>query len=87
MSAQSMTPNEHAEPPTPEELAYWAYEALTDPFDEAVLLAQEAEGQPVEHLLEERRYELEEVRTELFGLSVEDYYSDRGQVADLEAER
>jgi hypothetical protein len=64
--------------PTAEEVAYAMYEALTDPMDEAILRLQEAEGQPVGHLWEQRRRELDELRP-LLGLG--------DQVAEVEAER
>jgi hypothetical protein len=64
--------------PTPEELAYVLYEGLIDPLDEANLRAQEAEGQPVGHLREQRRRELAEL---LPALGLGDH------VADLEAAR
>jgi hypothetical protein len=64
--------------PTPEEDAYAMYEALTDARDEAELLAQEAEGQPVGDVWEERRRELDELRP-LLGLG--------DLVAEQEAER
>ncbi len=63
--------------PTPEEDAYAMYEALTDPRDEAELLAQEAEGQPVGDVWKARRGELEQLGPQL-GLG--------DQVAELEAE-
>jgi hypothetical protein len=63
--------------PTPEELAYDMYEALTDPFDAAVLEQQLAEGQPVEAELRERQRELEELRPLLV--------PERDQVADVAA--
>ena len=50
---------------TPEEDAYAMYEALTDPRDEAELLAQEVEGQPVGDVWEARREELTQLRAEL----------------------
>jgi hypothetical protein len=57
---------QHAlEQPTPQEQAYAMYEALTDRFDEAVLDSQEAEGQPVGDVREQRRRELEELRPPL----------------------
>src|SRR5690242_16742069 len=48
------------------EQAYADYEALIDPFDEALLADQTAEGQPVEHVREERSRELAELRSRLF---------------------
>jgi hypothetical protein len=51
--------------PSPEEDAYAMYEALTDPRDEAELLAQEAEGQPVGDVWKARRRELEELCPQL----------------------
>jgi hypothetical protein len=49
--------------PSAEELARDELEALTDPFDEAVLRDQEAEGQPVERLWYERSEALAELRS------------------------
>ncbi len=53
--------------PSPQEDAYAMYEALTDQCDAAELLAQEAEGQPVGDVWEERRRELDELRPLLTG--------------------
>lgn len=47
--------------PSLEEQVRADHEALTDPFDEAVLLSPAAEGQPVEHLWRERAVELAEL--------------------------
>jgi hypothetical protein len=44
---------------------YEMYEALTDPRDEAELLDQEAEGQPVMHVWAARSQELAQLRAEL----------------------
>jgi hypothetical protein len=63
---------------TPEDDAYSMYEALTDPRDEAELLAQEAEGQPVIEVWAARSQELAQLRAEL-GLG--------DQVVEQEAER
>ncbi len=65
--------------PTPEAEAYAMYEALIDPRDEAELLAQEAEGQPVRDQWEDRRRELDELRPLLTG--------GRRPAAEPEAER
>ena len=67
--------------PTPEEDAYARYLAVTDALDEAILLAQEADGQRVDDELRARRRELEELRAEL-GLP-----RTGDQVAELETER
>jgi hypothetical protein len=56
----SLELEEYAEPSLEEQLRA-DHEALTDPFDEAVLLSQAAEGQPVEHLWSERAVELAEL--------------------------
>ncbi len=72
-------PEESYDLPTPEEDAYAMYEALTDARDEAELLAQEAEGQPVRDQWEDRRRELDELRPLLTG--------GRLPAAELEAER
>ena len=50
---------------TPEEDAYAMYEALTDPRDEAELLDQEAEGQPVGDVWAARSQELAQLHAEL----------------------
>jgi hypothetical protein len=63
---------------TPEDDAYAMYEALTDPGDEAELLDQEAEGQPIGDVWRERQQELRELLTEM---ELGD------QVAEQEAER
>ena len=60
-------PQEGYDLPTPEEDAYTMYEALIDPRDEAELLAQEAEGQPVQDQWQDRRRELDELRPVLTG--------------------
>jgi hypothetical protein len=63
------------------DVAYDTYVAATDPSDEALLLAQEAEGQPVGDEWADRLRELEEARDAL-GLR-----SSGEQVAEQEAER
>jgi hypothetical protein len=62
--------------------AYEMYLALTDPHDEAILQAQEAEGQPVSHIREQRQRELDALRPEL---GLENGSPD--QEPDREAER
>ena len=64
--------------PAPDEQVRAEYEALTDPFDEAVLLSQAAEGQPVEHLWRERSRELDELRSHLRGPQHRDAASETG---------
>lgn len=54
-----------ADPDVSLDHAYEMYLALTDPHDEAILQAQEAEGQPVNHIREQRQRELDGLRTEL----------------------
>ena len=63
---------------TRDDHAYEMYEALNDPRDEAELLDQEAEGQPVGDVWRERQQELRELLAEM-GLG--------DQVAEREAER
>jgi len=63
---------------TTEDDAYVMYEALIDPLDEAELLDQEAEGQPVGDVWRQRQEELRELLAEM-GLG--------DQVAQREAER
>ncbi len=58
--------------PSPEEAAYAMYEALTDPFDEAVLRSQEAEGQSVAQGWAERSRELAALRPVLLGVPAAD---------------
>ena len=71
--------------PTPEEDVYALYEALTDARDEAELLAQEAEGQPIGDEWEARRRELETLRRTLGLPSTR--VQERGRMAEQEAER
>ncbi|HXM57238.1 MAG TPA: hypothetical protein VOB72_17695, partial [Candidatus Dormibacteraeota bacterium] len=54
-----------ADPDVSLDHAYEMYLALTDPQDEAILRAQEAEGQPVSHIREQRQRELDALRPEL----------------------
>ena len=68
----------HLDELTSEDDAHAMYEALTDPRDEAELLDQEAEGQPVGDVWRQRQRELHEL---VAGMGLSD------QVAEREAER
>ena len=62
---------------TPADIAYDTYVAASAPTDEALLMAQEAEGQPIDDELNERLSEFEQARDAL-GL---------GPTGEQEAER
>ena len=53
------------QPITQSKVAYDTYVAATDPSDEALLLAQEVEGQPVDDERNDRRREFEQARDAL----------------------